>query len=166
MKLFRHLAIALMLFATTGAQAQQGSPIVIGKAVARATVGKQPNGAAFLQIENRGKTDDVLLSASSPAAAKVEIHTMRMEGDVMKMRALEQLPVKAGQTLEMKPGQGHHLMLIGLKQPLKAGEKIALTLEFRQAGKLPVTVEVAAMGMPKPADGAGMEGHDHHHHHD
>ena len=67
----------------------------------------------------------------------------------------------------MKPGNGPHLMLMRLKKPLAVGDKFPLTLNFRKAGKMEVTVEVAAMGMPKPAGGAA--GHDHahgHHHHD
>lgn len=164
MTLLRTFAVALLLVSTS-LHAQEGKPIAVGKAVARATVGKQPNGAAFLQIENRGKTDDSLLSASSPAAARVEIHTMSMEGDVMKMRALDKLDIKAGQTVAMKPGSGVHLMLMGLKKPLLAGESIPVTLNFRNAGKVEVTAQVASMGMPKPADAAA--GHDHsHHHHD
>lgn len=160
MTLLRTIAIALLAITTTAVQAQDKGSIVIGKAVARASVGKQPNGAAFVQVENRGKTDDALLSASSPAAGKVEIHLMQMEGDVMKMRAVDQLALKAGQKVDMKPGDGHHLMLIGLKKPLVAGDKFPLTLQFRQAGKVAVTVEVAAMGMP-----SGADKHDHHHHH-
>lgn len=163
MTLLRTLLVTLLI-ASGALHAQESKPIAVGKAVARATVGKQPNGAAFLQIENRGKSDDALLSASSPAAARVEIHTMSMEGDVMKMRALDALDIKAGQTLAMKPGSGAHLMLMGLKKPLAAGDKIPMTLNFRHAGKVEVTAEVAAMGMPKSAAPAAAQGHDHHHH--
>lgn len=162
MTLLRTL-VATLLIAAGSLHAQESRPIAVGKAVARATVGKQPNGAAFLQIENRGKSDDALLSASSPAASRVEIHTMSMEGDVMKMRALDALDLKAGQTVAMKPGSGVHLMLMGLKKPLVAGDKVPMTLNFRNAGKVEVTAEVATMGMPKPAGASA--GHEHHHHH-
>lgn len=157
------LAFALLLSAGP-LHAQDAKTLQIDQAVARATVGKQSNGAAFLQIENKG-ADDVLLSASSPAAARVEIHTMSMEGDVMKMRALPQLELKAGQKLEMKPGNGVHIMLMGLKKPLVAGEKFPLTLNFRKAGKIDTTVEVAEIGMSmkKKEDAGDMH---HHHHHD
>ena len=161
--LLRRCALVFVMFA--GAVHAQDKAIVIDKAVARATVGKMPNGAAFLKLENRGG-DDVLVSASSPAASKVEIHTMTMEGDVMKMRALEQLDIKAGQKLEMKPGNGAHLMLMGLKKPLVAGEKFPLTLNFRKAGKLETQVEVAEMAMPAKKEGGDMHEHEHHHHHD
>jgi hypothetical protein len=161
MTFLRLLSLSLLLFAG----ASHAQSIVIDKAVARATVGKMPNGAAFLQIENKG-ADDALLSASSAAAAKVEIHTMSMDGNVMKMRALDQLELKAGQKVEMKPGSGVHIMLMGLKKPLTVGDKFQLTLNFRKAGKVETSVEVAEMS--KHGDG-DMHDHDHeheHHHHD
>ena len=158
--LLRAFALFLMLF--SGASYAQS--IVIDKAVARATVGKMPNGAAFLQIENKG-ADEVLLSGSSPAANKVEIHTMSMDGNVMKMRALDKLELKAGQKIEMKPGNGVHIMLMGLKKPLAVGDKFPLTLNFRKAGKIDTTVEVAEMGMPMNKGGGDMHDHDHDHHH-
>ena len=157
---------ALILLLSAGASHAQS--IVIDKAVSRATVGKMPNGAAFLQIDNQG-ADDVLLSGSSSASAKVEIHTMSMDGNVMKMRALDQLELKAGQKIEMKPGSGVHIMLIGLKKPLIAGDKFPLTLNFRKAGKLETTVSVIEMGMPAKKGDGGMHDHggpDHQHHHD
>lgn len=159
MKIMRILPLVILLLASV-AHAQS---IVIDKAVARATVGKMTNGAAFLQIENKG-TDDVLLSGSSPAASKVEIHTMSMDGNVMKMRALDQLALKAGQKIEMKPGNGVHIMLMGLKKPLAVGDKFPLTLTFRKAGKIDTTVEVAEMGMPMKKGGGDMHDHDHDHH--
>lgn len=154
-------ACALLLLSLIGTAHAQS--VVIDKAVARATVSKMPNGAAFLQIENKGP-DDVLLSGSSPAASRVEIHTMTMEGDVMKMRALDQLELKAGQRLDMKPGSGIHIMLMGLKKPLTAGEKFSLTLNFRNAGKIETTVDVVDMKMPMKK-GETHEHHDHHQHH-
>jgi hypothetical protein len=152
---------ALFLLGLIGtAQAQS---IVIDKAVARATVGKMPNGAAFLQIENKG-ADDALLSGSSPASSRIEIHTMSMEGDVMKMRSLDQLELKSGQRVEMKPGSGIHIMLMGLKKPLAVGDKFPLTLNFRKAGKIETTVEVVEMKMPMKK-GEMHEHHGHHQHH-
>ncbi len=161
--LARYIVLPLLL-STASLHAEDAKSVQIDKAVARATVGKQANGAAFLQIENKG-TDDVLLSASSPVAAKVEIHMMSMEGDVMKMRALPQLELKSGKKLEMKPGNGPHIMLMGLKKPLVAGDKFPLTLNFRKAGKIDTTVDVADMGMPmmKKGNDGDMQ---HHHHHD
>lgn len=154
--------ILFSLLMLAGAPAMAAEDIVIGQAQARATMGKMPNSAAFLQIENKGKSDDALLSASSPAAERVEIHSMSMEGDVMKMRAVDSIDIKAGDKIEMKPGHGYHLMLMKLKKPLKAGEKFPLTLNFRKAGKVQLNVDVADMGMPgKPAGG---DMHEHHNH--
>ncbi len=161
------LSLALLLPVTGTALAAGKGTLVIEKAQARASMGKMPHSAAFLQMENRGKSDDALLSASSPAAERVEIHSMSMEGDVMKMRAVERIELKAGEKLAMQPGQGYHLMLMGLKKPLKAGEKLPLTLTFREAGKLQVSVEVVAMGAAQQGkDKPGQDKHEHHDHHD
>ncbi len=158
-----HIAFPLLLSAGL-LHAQDMKSLQIDKAVARATVGKQTTGAAYLQIDNKG-ADDVLLSASSPVAAKVEIHTMTMEGEVMKMRALPQVERKAGQKLDMKPGNGVHLMLMGLKKPLAVGDRFPLTLAFRKAGKIETTVEVAELGTAMKKKDADSDMH-HHHHHD
>lgn len=155
MTLYRPLILALM-FVAGSAQAQA----VVDGAFARATMGKPANGAAYLQLS--AKSDDVLLSASAPVAAKVEVHTMSMEGDVMKMRALDKLEIKGGEKVDMQPGAGVHLMLMGLKQPLKAGDSFALTLNFRKAGK--VKVEVAVKAMTSSGKGGDMQEHEHHHH--
>ncbi len=162
-QLFAPVLTLALLFSAGTTLAQS---IRVDQGFARATMGKQMHGAAYVQIENQGKTDDALVSASSPAAAKVELHTMSMEGDVMKMRALDQLEIKAGQKIEMKPGAGHHLMLMGLKNPLKAGDSFPLTLNFRKAGKVEtqITVQEGAMS-GKPASGADMHDHEHHHDH-
>ncbi len=162
-------ALSLVLIFAAGMTHAQAT---VDGAYARATVGKQANGAAYLQLSAKG--DDTLLSASAPVANRVEIHTMRMDGDVMKMRALDKLDIKGGEKLQMQPGAGAHIMLMGLKQPLKAGDSFPLTLTFRKAGKLTVEVKVKEIAMPvKGGDmphhsgqggHAGHEGHEHHHH--
>ncbi|MBM5573320.1 copper chaperone PCu(A)C [Deefgea sp. CFH1-16] len=88
------------------------------------------------------KTADQLLSASSDLASKTEIHEMKMSDGVMKMRPMAAgLPVTSNQTLTLAPG-GYHIMLIGLKKGLVAGEKQALTLNFAKAGAINVTIDV------------------------
>jgi copper(I)-binding protein len=159
------LTAAMLVAGIAQAHSFNAGDLSIDHPYARATVGSQPNGAAYMQIENKGKTDDALLSASSPVAATVEVHSMKMEGDVMKMRAVDSLELKAGSKLEMKPGDGYHVMLLGLKKPLKAGDKFPLTLSFRKAGKVKVSVHVSDKGMDvKPAMEDDMHEHDHHHH--
>jgi copper(I)-binding protein len=91
----------------------------------RATVPQQRATGAFMQI--RSAVDARLVEARSPAAAVVEIHEMKMENDVMKMRAVPALDLPAGQTVELKPG-GYHVMLIDLKAQVKEGDVVPLTL--------------------------------------
>ncbi|MET3108901.1 copper(I)-binding protein [Oxalobacteraceae bacterium GrIS 2.11] len=118
--------------------------IQIAHPYARATVTQQTSGAAYLGLENKGKTTDKLLKVESNVAKSVEIHNMEMVGDVMKMREVDGLELKAGSKISMSPGGGYHIMLIGLKQPLKAGDKFPLTLTFEKAGKIEVVVYVDA----------------------
>jgi copper(I)-binding protein len=99
----------------------------------------------FRGIRNGGQTADRLLSARTPAAASVEIHRMQMlQGDVMQMRAVPALEIPAGATVNLKHGvpDGYHLMLVGLKAPLKDGDRFPLTLNFEKAGTHEVKVWV------------------------
>lgn len=142
---FRSLiTLAVAVFATSIASAQEYSvqDLRISNPYARATAPHQPAGGAYLTIENKGKSTDKLIAASSPVAKTVEIHTMSMDGNVMKMRAVPSIEIKPAEKVEMKPGQGHHVMLMGLQQPLKAGDKFPLTLTFEKAGKTEVSVTV------------------------
>ena len=104
----------------------------------------QSGGGAFLTIENRG-ADDRLVAASAEVSKVVELHTMSMDGDVMRMRQLDSIPLPAGKAVALKPG-ALHIMLIGLKAPLKVGDKFPLKLKFEKAGELTVEVEVEAAG--------------------
>ena len=88
---------------------------------------------------------------------------MTMEGDVMKMRAIERIDLKAGEKIEMKPGQGYHIMLMDLKKPLKAGESFPMQLRFRKAGKVQLTVTVMEAGATNKS-GQDEQMHQHHHH--
>jgi copper(I)-binding protein len=99
----------------------------------------------FKGIRNTGKSPDLLLSASTPVAGRVEIHRMQMlPGDVMQMRAVQALDLPAGATVVMKHGTpgGHHLMLLDLKAPLKDGDRFPVTLTFEKAGVHEVKVWV------------------------
>lgn len=124
--------------------------ITIGHPYARATAAGQATGGAFLTLANGGGAADRLLSVGADVAQSAELHSMSMEGNVMRMRAMPAIELPAGQTVALQPG-GWHIMLIGLKAPLKAGEHFPLKLRFEQAGELTVTVNVesaeAAMEM-------------------
>jgi len=115
--------------------------IVVSGAFARATVGSADTGAAYVTIANRGSQDDALVGAASSASASIELHEMKMSGDMMRMRAVPRVALPAGATFSFSPG-GNHLMLIGLKAPLKAGSKISLTLEFEHARAITVQADV------------------------
>lgn len=119
----------------------------VDAAWARPTVQGQAGGGAFLRITG-GSANDRLLSASATVSKGVELHTMEMDGNVMRMRQVEAIEVPAGKTVELKPG-GQHVMFIGLTQTLKSGAHFPLTLRFEKAGE--VKVEVTVMAQPMPA---------------
>lgn len=156
------LAASLAASAPLFAHDYQAGQIGIAHPYARPTVPGQPSGAAYLTLENKGKTADRLLSASSPAARRVEIHTMKMDGNVMKMSEVKDIKLDPAAKVTMQPGDGYHIMLIGLKQQLKTGDKIPLVLRFKKAGK----VEVSAWVEDKPAakDDAVKDDPAHKHH--
>lgn len=132
-------------------QAQLPGTIVVEKPFSRATPGGAQVGAGYMTITNKGTAADRLVSASSPAAGKVQIHEMSMQDNVMKMRELtEGLPIEAGKTVSLAPG-GFHLMMMELKAPLKAGDKVPVTLTFEKAGKVEITLDVQAMGGQQPS---------------
>ena len=117
------------------------------------------NGAVYFKgIKNAGKEADQLLSAKTQVADKVEIHEMTMDGDVMKMRPLSSIEIPAGGEVSVAKGNpnGYHLMLLGLKQPLKDGDRFPVWLTFKQAGEVKVEVYVQT---PKAA--AQPEKHQH-----
>ncbi len=116
--------------------------IDIGHPYARATVAGQPTGGGYLSLDNKGR-DDKLVSATAAVSASVELHSMSMEGDVMRMRQVDGIGLPTGKKVELKPG-GFHLMFVGLKAPLKAGDKFPMTLKFEKAGEVEVTVNVEA----------------------
>lgn len=116
---------------------------------ARATPGGATVGGAYLEIKTADGTADRLISLQSPAAGRVEIHTHIMDGDVMKMRRLDALDVGPGQSKVLKPG-GDHVMLFDLKQPLKEGDLVKLTLVFEKAGPIDVQATVEPVGATGP----------------
>ena len=138
----KRLAFAASLVFANPALAQSGQ-LEISNAWARATPGNAENGAAYLTIES--PTADRLVSAVSPAAKKAELHTMSMQGMVMKMRPLAGLDIPAGQPVALKPG-GEHIMLLGLSHPLREGQSFPLTLNFQKAGSRTVTVNIEKAG--------------------
>lgn len=139
-------AIALTLGAifasATGAVAND---VMVMNAFARASATPVAKaGVAYVSVMNHGATADRLVSITTTAATGAELHTTVMEGDVMKMETVGPLDVPPMATVEMKPG-GLHVMLTGLKAPLKEGQKIELILTFEKAGEVRVAVPVGAV---------------------
>jgi copper(I)-binding protein len=99
------------------------------------------NGAAYMVIKNSGGAPDKLLKAGCDVANSVELHQTEMKDNVVSMHPVESLDIPANGQVELKPG-GYHIMLIGLKQGLKAGDKATLTLAFEKAGTITVEAEV------------------------
>lgn len=149
-------AALVVVFGIEVLQAQSPGTIVVEKPFSRATPGGAQVGAGYMTITNKGAAADRLVSASSTATDKVQIHEMSMQDNVMKMRELaDGLPVGAGKTVVLALG-GYHLMMMGLKSPLKAGDKVPVTLTFEKAGKVEVTLDVQAIGGSPPSHSGHM----------
>lgn len=149
------LALVATLAAPAFAQDARKGSITAATPWSRATSPRASVGAGYLTIRNSGAQPDRLISATSPRAAKVEIHTMSLDDGIMRMRQLpDGLEVPAGGEASLAPG-GNHIMLIGLKAPLKEGERIPATLRFARAGTLNVHFTVVAAGASVPDAGHG-----------
>jgi copper(I)-binding protein len=139
-----------LLFAATllagHAYAQGAAPAAVDGAWARASVQGQTSSGAFMRITASEPLR--LLRAETPAAGHAEVHEMKMDGGVMKMRALPELDLPAGKAVELKPG-GYHIMLMDLKAPLAKDTQLPLTLVFKDAKgeehRMELQVPVATM---------------------
>ena len=151
------LGMAAALWAGA-ASAQNTAPVAVEGAWARASVPGQNATGAFMRLTAREATR--LVRVDTPAAGVAEVHEMKMDGGVMKMRALPGLDLPAGQAVELRPG-GYHVMLQDLKAPLAQGTTLPLTLVFRDAqgaeSRLSLQVPVAAQA----PGGAAMPAMDH-----
>ena len=148
------ITLVAALLASAASLPAWAANISVTDAWARATVPGQKVSGAYMQIQS--DADARLLSVSSPAVPRVEVHEMKMDGGVMRMRELKAVDLPKGKTVLLEPG-GFHLMLMNLKNPIAAGDIIPLTLVVESGGKkqtVEVKAEVRAMG-------GGMQ---HHHH--
>ncbi len=128
------LLVALLLAAT---------PVKVEDPWTRATPPGAKVGAGYMKITSAAA--DRLVGASSPAAARVEMHVTEKKGDVLRMREVKAYDIPAGGSFELSPG-GAHLMLVDIKTPFKEGAKIPLTLRFEKAGEVKVELQVRALG--------------------
>ena len=130
---------------------------MISQAWSRATPNGAKIGTGYFTIENKGTTADRLIGVSGDISGKIEVHEMSMNNGVMKMRAVDGgLVIDPGKTVKLAPG-GYHLMIMDLKNPLKQGDKVPLTLSFEKAGKVAVTLDVQGIGAQGPGGGDGMK---------
>lgn len=144
------LAVSLVATAAFAHDYKIGS-IEVGHPWSRATPSTAPSAGGFLTLANKGGTPDRLIAIQSPAAKQVELHEMKMDGNVMRMRELENgVALAPGQTVELKPG-GSHVMFIGLKTPFVKDQRVPATLVFEKAGKVDVEFIVEALGAPAPS---------------
>ena len=145
--------VALFCAATASAD-----EVKVTEAWARATAPGQDS--ASIQLVITSDKAGALIAGESGIAKTVEIHTMVMEGNMMKMRAIEELLLPAKTAVSLG-ADGNHIMLIGLKKPLKAGEKVpfALTIKFANGSKTMVKAEA----LVKPLETTNNQGHEHHH---
>jgi copper(I)-binding protein len=142
-------ASALVVTAASAQDYKLGS-LEISQPWTRATPSTAKAGGGFLTITNKGTTPDRLVAVRSAVSDKAEIHEMKMEGNVMRMRELAKgLEIPPGATVELKPG-GYHIMFMELKAPMAKDAKVPVTLVFEKAGSIDVDLQVQAMGAQSP----------------
>ncbi len=147
------LGILLLPVLLTGCGSEDAKGLEVVDAWARpmaiqeapGTAGGGGNSAVYLTLANKGRVADTLLGGESPVASRVEIHESFLDGDIMRMREVGPLEIDAGETRTLQPG-GLHIMLVGLRESLVAGDTIPLTLRFRREGARELRVPVRAMG--------------------
>ena len=161
----RAIACATMLsyFLAAPARAEEikAGDLVITQAWSRATPGGATIAGGYLTIENKGSVADRLIGGSADVADRVQVHEMAMNNGVMTMRQLDKgLAIEPGKTVKFAPG-GYHLMLFGLKSPLKQGDKVPITLEFEKAGKVKLSFDIQGIGAQGPAGAGNSDGQMH-----
>lgn len=134
--------------------------VVIDHPYAVPTIPGSTNGAVYFRaLRNDGRVADRLIAVTSPAARRVEIHEMRMEGDVMRMRELAALELPPGEAVPVRQGQRYHLMLLDLARPLADGDRFDVTLTFERGGERTVKAWVQQDKRRKPAGSDSHQGH-------
>ncbi|NYG35389.1 copper chaperone PCu(A)C [Sphaerotilus montanus] len=151
------LALALTLPCAVVAHDFKAGDIVIDHPYATPSLPGTRTGAVYFRgLRNTGRSADSLVSARTAAAGSVEIHRMVMDGEVMRMGALDKLALPAGSELPFRHGGQYHLMLLDLTSPLVVGDRFQLTLRFERGGEREVTVWVQ-----QPRQAARDSGHQH-----
>lgn len=153
------LVASLVFFSGAFAQVGSGAAVRVEQAWVRPSVPGQQGTGGYMKLTARERQR--LVGASSPVAGVAEIHEMKMDGEIMKMRPVGALELPAGKTVELKPG-GLHLMLMDLKQPLAAGTSVPLTLLLKDSRGVESRVETRLLVSPSaPGGDAGHDAHKH-----
>ena len=151
----RHLAITLLTLAPSAALA---ADIEVTTPWVRGTVSGQQATGAFMEVTS--KSGAVLVGAASPVAGVTEIHEMKMDGGIMKMRAIARLELPSGKAVKLAPG-GYHVMLMDLKQPLKKGEIVPITLKLEGKNNTVETIDIKAEVRDLTATAPAAHNHKH-----
>ena len=151
------IALSFVLFAGGDVYPQTftASTIVLEQPWARATPRGAKTGAVYMTLTNKGASADRLLSAATSLADKVQFHKETEENGVSHMREVQSVDLEPGARIIFKPG-GMHMMIVGLKQPLREGQTFPLTLRFEKAGDMQVTVSIEKAGAMQHDDMGSM----------
>jgi copper(I)-binding protein len=147
-------AAVLLVGGIAAAETYSAGGLQIVNPWARATPKGAKVGAGYLTITNKGTESDRLIGGSAVPASRFELHTTVTENGVGRMRRIDGLEIKPGETVAFRPG-GMHVMFVGLKQPLSQGQTVKGTLVFERAGTIAIEFAVQAVGAPAPAGGHG-----------
>ena len=158
----RRVALSVFVFALAGiagapwagAHVYESGPVIVSHPWARATAPTARTGAAYLKIEIAPGSRDRLTGARSPVAATVEVHETTVTDGIARMRRVPEIGVTPDQPVDLAPG-GMHMMLMGLKSPLKEGDMFSLILTFEKAGDVAVDVVIESPGAMGPHGMAG-----------
>ena len=151
--MLKYLSVLALMAVSTSAWAE----IQASQAWSRFTAPSVPTGVVFMQLNNTGSQADALVGVSSPVAKKAEIHNHINDKGVMRMRQVAKIDVLAGKSVTLQPG-GFHVMLMGLKQPLKLNDTFPVTLKYQSGRTQKITATVN--------NGSGMQTMNHGEHHD
>lgn len=152
----RHLALMLFAATFTSLTGAAGSDLTVVDAIVRAVPPGTPTSLAFMTIRNSGNTDRKLVKADSPVAKTVELHNHINDNGVMRMRQVKEIDVKAKGQAELKSGS-YHVMLIDLKQTLKDGDSVPITLTFDDGSTKKIDVPVKLPQAMMKMDGNAMD---------
>ena len=139
-----------------GGKMAMAGKIAVENVWARASASRTGAGAAYLTLRNTGGSGDRLVSAATKVAKRVELHTHKMENNVMRMARVDGIDLPAGGAVTLKPG-GLHVMLMGLNQKLVKGDSFPLTLTFEKSGSVTVDVAVQSIAAMGPSGHGGMK---------